>query len=79
MSMLTGDTRPTAGDATLCGHSVWTDLIDIFKLTGFCNRRVTRPVTAVTACDRRVTRPAWEQYVATHSLSTPRAFRSERK
>ena len=27
---------PTSGDATLCGYSVCTDLMAIFKQTGFC-------------------------------------------
>jgi ABC-type multidrug transport system ATPase subunit len=36
MSMLTGDIRPSSGDATLCSFSIWTGLLSIFRLTGFC-------------------------------------------
>jgi len=36
LSMLTGDLRPGGGDAWVCGYSVRTQLLDIFRLCGYC-------------------------------------------
>ena len=36
LSMLTGDVKPTAGEAWVAGHSVRTDIMAIFKLLGYC-------------------------------------------
>jgi len=34
--MLTGDLRPTAGEAWIAGYSVRTDLLNIFSMLGYC-------------------------------------------
>eukprot|EP00962_Isochrysis_galbana_P061700 scaffold42560_cov242-Isochrysis_galbana.AAC.1 len=36
LSVLTGDMRPTAGEAFVAGLSVRTQILDIFKLLGYC-------------------------------------------
>ena len=36
INMLTGEVTPTAGDASLCGFSVRSQLMSIFRQTGFC-------------------------------------------
>jgi len=36
LSMLTGDLRPTAGEASVGGYSVRTDIMQIFKRLGYC-------------------------------------------
>jgi len=36
LSMLTGDLRPSGGEAWVCGLSVLTSLMDIFSFCGFC-------------------------------------------